>query len=90
MRALIFIMFVLLGLIAGTFLAVQVLLIITVICILVGAFLFWNYRNAELEELIPVIFAVVAAIINGIMWLTYDVSSGKSHFWEFIQHNILR
>ncbi len=81
---------VLVGFIAGYFLAFPLLVVITVVCVVITVYLSVKFWNADLAGMIPYIFFVIAGIGNVVMWVTYYFVSRQTFVTELLHAYVLR
>lgn len=83
-----FILTLLIGFTAGKMLAFPVLIGVTVVCIVIGIYMAKTYNEAA--RLLTMIFILYAAIGNGMMWVTFYVTTNQSWFGTFLNTYIFR
>lgn len=85
---LIYVLPILLGFVFGYFFATPALIVITVLCVIIGAGLIWAME--ELASLIAYAFVISAVIGNVVMWVTHYIVTQQSWVGEFLRGYVLR
>jgi hypothetical protein len=76
------------GYLLGNFLALHMLVIITIVCIAVTVWM--TATLEELESLLTIIFGLCATVINLSMWVTYYFATKQAWVGDFFLRNVLR
>jgi len=81
---------ILVGFVLGYFLALPVLITITLICAALVVYLFWGWKRQEIMQIYTLSTVLVIAIGNGSMWITYYFASHQHWVGDFFQRYIFR
>jgi len=81
---------ILVGFVAGYFFAYPVLVFLTVACVFIDGWLYWEHRDGGLESLIMPLFITCSTISLIAMWVTHYYVSGYTWFGEFLSGHVLR
>lgn len=79
---------ILLGWLAGYFLTVPLMVLISVGCLIIVIIM--SIRLQEMAGLVTVIFAALASIGNLVMWATYYIVTDQTFLGDFVQKYITR
>ena len=79
---------VLLGWLAGYFLTVPLMVLISVVCLIIVIGM--SIRLQEMAGLVTIIFGACAMIGNLVMWATYYIVTDQTFVSDFVQKYITR
>lgn len=79
---------ILLGFVSGYFFQTQVLVALSIICLVAGVYMISTLK--EMASLIAMIFIACAAIANVTMWITHYLVTDQSWLQVFFKTHILR
>lgn len=79
---------VLLGWLAGYFLTVPLMVLISVVCLIIVIGM--SIRLQEMAGLVTIIFGACAMIGNLVMWATYYIVTDQTFLSDFVQKYITR
>ncbi|MFA6043183.1 MAG: hypothetical protein WCV85_00615 [Patescibacteria group bacterium] len=81
---------ILVGFVLGYFLALPVLIGISVLCLILALLRFRDWSQQEIGQIFTVAFVFVLVIGNASMWVTYYFASNQHWIGDFFQKYIFR